>query len=52
MPGTDVKILDGNRQECPQGEVGEIFVGSGLDFQGYTGGGTKEVASGLTSSGD
>lgn len=52
VPGSVVKILDEARTECPAGTVGEIFVGSGLDFRGYTGGGGKEVADGLLSTGD
>ncbi len=36
----------------PQGEVGRIFVGNEMSFEGYTGGGSKEVIDGLLSSGD
>jgi fatty-acyl-CoA synthase len=36
----------------PQGESGRIFVGSSMQFEGYTGGGSKEVVSGLMSTGD
>jgi acyl-CoA synthetase (AMP-forming)/AMP-acid ligase II len=47
-----VKILDGDGQELPAGETGRIFVGNGLLFEGYTGGGHKEVVDGLMSTGD
>ena len=49
---TIVKILDENGKEVPQGESGRIFVGNGLLFEGYTGGGSKEVVDGLMSTGD
>ena len=35
-----------------QGEVGRIFAGSEMSFEGYTGGGGKEIIDGLLSSGD
>jgi fatty-acyl-CoA synthase len=50
--GTVVKILDEKGKELPQGEVGRIFVGSDVTFEGYTSGGTKEMVDGLMSSGD
>ena len=34
------------------GKIGRIFVGSGMAFEGYTGGGGKEVIAGLMSTGD
>ena len=37
--------------ELPVGETGRIFVGNGLLFEGYTGGGSKEVIDGLMSIG-
>jgi fatty-acyl-CoA synthase len=49
---TIVKILDPDGQELPPGETGRIFVGNGLLFEGYTGGGHKEVVDGLMSTGD
>ena len=49
---TVVKILDDKGDEVPHGESGRIFVGNGLLFEGYTGGGHKEVIDGLMSSGD
>jgi fatty-acyl-CoA synthase len=50
--GTTVRILDETGAELPQGEVGRIFVGNEMSFEGYTGGGGKEVIDGLLSSGD
>ena len=50
--GTTVRLLDDAGREVPQGEVGRIFVGGFTAFDGYTGGGTKEVVDGLMSSGD
>jgi fatty-acyl-CoA synthase len=50
--GTTIKLLDPDGNEVPQGESGRIFVGSTLQFEGYTGGGTKEVVGGLMSTGD
>jgi fatty-acyl-CoA synthase len=50
--GTVVKLLDEDGREVAPGEVGRIFVGSEMSFEGYTGGGGKEVIDGLLSSGD
>ena len=49
---TIVKILDDQGSEVPPGTSGRIFVGNGLLFEGYTGGGHKEVVDGLMSTGD
>jgi fatty-acyl-CoA synthase len=50
--GTAVKLLDENGREVPPGQAGRIFVGNEMVFEGYTGGGSKEVISGLMSTGD
>ena len=50
--GTIVRIYDENKREVQQGEVGRIFVGNEMLFEGYTGGGTKDVIDGLMSTGD
>ena len=51
--GTTVKLLDaGRHRRCRAGESGRIFVGSTLQFGGYTGGGSKEQVAGLMSTGD
>jgi acyl-CoA synthetase (AMP-forming)/AMP-acid ligase II len=49
---TVVKIFDNDGKELPQGESGRIFVGNSLLFEGYTGGGHKDMIDGLMSSGD
>jgi fatty-acyl-CoA synthase len=51
--GTVVKIVDSEgNAELPQGETGRVFVGNEMAFEGYTGGGGKDVYEGLLSSGD
>jgi fatty-acyl-CoA synthase len=50
--GTTIKLLDPDGNDVPAGESGRIFVGSTMQFEGYTGGGTKEVVKGLMSTGD
>src|SRR3954469_8918554 len=50
--GTVLRIYDENGKELPQGETGRIFVGNEMLFEGYTGGGNKDVIDGLMSSGD
>ncbi len=50
--GTVVKLLDQQGREVPRGESGRIFVGNEMMFDGYTGGGGKEIVDGLMSTGD
>jgi fatty-acyl-CoA synthase len=50
--GTVLKIYDEDENELPQGETGRIFVGNEMKFEGYTGGGNKDIIDGLLSSGD
>jgi fatty-acyl-CoA synthase len=50
--GTVVRLYDEQGREVPKGEVGRIFVGNEMSFEGYTGGGGKEVIDGLLCSGD
>jgi len=50
--GTIVKIYDEQGNELPTGETGRIFVGNEMLFEGYTGGGNKDMLNGLMSSGD
>ena len=50
--GTTIRLYDEHGKEVPQGEVGRIFVGNEMAFEGYTGGGGKEIIDGLYSSGD
>jgi fatty-acyl-CoA synthase len=49
---TVVKIYDEHGAELPPGESGRIFVGNSLLFDGYTGGGHKDMLGELMSSGD
>ena len=52
IKGVRVKILDDHGKEMSHGKVGRIFVGNFFPFEGYTGGGNKEIIDGLMSSGD
>jgi fatty-acyl-CoA synthase len=50
--GTIVKLLDGDGREVAPQESGRIFVANEMMFEGYTGGGGKEIVGGLMSTGD
>lgn len=50
--GTVVKLLDDDGREVPAGVTGRIFVGNEMVFEGYTGGGNKQIIGGLMSTGD
>jgi fatty-acyl-CoA synthase len=50
--GTIVKLYDDDGRPVKPGETGRIFVGNEMQFEGYTGGGGKDVIDGLLSSGD
>ncbi len=50
--GTVVKLLDAEGHEAAPGEGGRIFVANEMVFEGYTGGGNKEIVGGLMSTGD
>jgi acyl-CoA synthetase (AMP-forming)/AMP-acid ligase II/carbon monoxide dehydrogenase subunit G len=50
--GTVVKIYDEAGHELPTGQTGRIYVGNEMLFEGYTGGGNKDMLNGLMSSGD
>jgi fatty-acyl-CoA synthase len=50
--GSRVEILDHDGNPVPEGQVGRVFVGSAMPFEGYTNGGDKERIRGLLSSGD
>jgi acyl-CoA synthetase (AMP-forming)/AMP-acid ligase II len=51
--GTVVKLYDEEgRPVTKDGATGRIFVGNEMQFEGYTGGGNKDVIDGLMSSGD
>jgi acyl-CoA synthetase (AMP-forming)/AMP-acid ligase II len=49
---TIVKILDEDGKELRRGEAGRIFVGNSILFEGYTGGGSKDMVHGLMATGD
>lgn len=51
-PNTVIKIVDAAGAPVPTGKSGRIFVGNSMLFEGYTGGGGKEVIEGLMSTGD
>jgi acyl-CoA synthetase (AMP-forming)/AMP-acid ligase II len=50
--GTVVKLLDADGREVAPGAGGRIFVANEMMFEGYTGGGGKEIVDGLMSTGD
>jgi len=50
--GSVVKIYGEDGKPLPTGETGRIFVGNDVQFEGYTGGGSKDELDGLLSSGD
>ncbi len=50
--GTVVRIVDNDGNEVEPGKIGRVFVGNEMAFEGYTGGGGKDVLDGLLSSGD
>ncbi len=52
LRGSQVRIVDEHGHDVPTGTTGRIFVGNGVQFEGYTGGGSKAVLDGLMSSGD
>ncbi len=50
--GTVVKIFDEDEREVQTGTVGRVFVGNSMLFEGYTGGGSKDMIDGLMATGD
>jgi fatty-acyl-CoA synthase len=50
--GTTLRILDDEGRPVPAGTTGRIFVGNEMLFEGYTGGGGKQVIANLMSTGD
>jgi fatty-acyl-CoA synthase len=50
--GVAVEIVDQHGEPVPEGEVGRVFVGGAMKFDGYTNGGDKERIRGLMSTGD
>jgi fatty-acyl-CoA synthase len=50
--GTVVRIYDERGHELPAEDTGRIFVGNDVLFEGYTGGGSKDVIDGMMATGD
>ncbi len=50
--GTVVKLYDDNGVEARPGDTGRICVGNEMLFEGYTGGGSKDVIGNLMATGD
>jgi fatty-acyl-CoA synthase len=50
--GTVVKLYDDDGNEVKPRETGRIFVGNEMLFEGYTGGGSKDVIGNLMATGD
>jgi fatty-acyl-CoA synthase len=50
--GTVLRIYDEDGNQLQNGETGRIFVGNEMMFEGYTGGGTKDMIDGLMATGD
>jgi fatty-acyl-CoA synthase len=50
--GTVVRVFGEGGDELPAGDTGRIFVGNYAQFEGYSGGGSKDEHEGLMSSGD
>jgi fatty-acyl-CoA synthase len=50
--GTEVQILGEDDRPVPQGETGRIFVRNSMLFEGYTGGGSKDMVDGMMATGD
>jgi acyl-CoA synthetase (AMP-forming)/AMP-acid ligase II/carbon monoxide dehydrogenase subunit G len=50
--GTVLRLYDDEGAEVPAGDTGRIFVANEMLFEGYTGGGAKDVIDGLMATGD
>ena len=50
--GTTVRLLDSRGREVQDGRTGRIFVANDMLFEGYTGGGGKDVVDGMMATGD
>jgi acyl-CoA synthetase (AMP-forming)/AMP-acid ligase II/uncharacterized membrane protein len=50
--GSIVHLYDDRGRPVLQGQTGRIFVGNAMLFEGYTGGGSKDVIEGLMATGD
>jgi fatty-acyl-CoA synthase len=52
LHGAVVRLLDERGEDVAPGDVGRIFVGNPMTFQGYTSGGDKDRVGGLVATGD
>jgi acyl-CoA synthetase (AMP-forming)/AMP-acid ligase II len=52
VPGTEIRILDDDRNDLPANQIGQVFVRSGTLFEGYSAGATKSFHEGFMASGD
>jgi acyl-CoA synthetase (AMP-forming)/AMP-acid ligase II len=50
--GTTVRLLDDDGRDVRPGGTGRIFVANDMLFEGYTGGGSKDVVDGMMATGD
>ena len=50
--GTRIAILDEHGNPVPTGQIGRIFVGNEMLFEGYTSGATRESHAGMLATGD
>ncbi|WP_280307927.1 AMP-binding protein [Nocardia neocaledoniensis] len=50
--GITVALFDGDTPVTEPGRVGTVHVGNSIAFQGYSGGGSKQIRGGLMSTGD
>jgi fatty-acyl-CoA synthase len=50
--GTTVRLLDDDGRDVQQSATGRIFVANDMLFEGYTGGGSKDVVDGMMATGD
>jgi acyl-CoA synthetase (AMP-forming)/AMP-acid ligase II len=49
---TELEILGDDDRPVPTGETGRIFVKNSMLFEGYTGGGSKDMVRGMMATGD
>ena len=52
LRGSVVRLLDDGGSDVPTGTTGRIFIGGGMVFEGYSGGGSKDTIAGMMSTGD
>ena len=52
LRGVTVRLVDENDEDVPDGEIGRIFAGSSMSFEGYTSGEDKARLGNLASIGD